>query len=139
MKKLEINAEVENLDEVLSFIDKNLESAECPMNTQMQLDIAVEEIFVNIAHYAYGDGHGNAEILFGISEEQPEVTIEFRDRGIPFNPLLKDDPDTTLSAEERKIGGLGIFMVKKSMDDISYRYEDGQNILRIIKKYKQKI
>ena len=134
MKKLEINAEIENLDEVISFIDKNLESTECPMKTQMQLDIAVEEIFVNIAHYAYGDGHGNAEILFGISEDQPEVTIEFRDRGIPFNPLMKEDPDTTLSAEERKIGGLGIFMVKKSMDDISYRYEYGQNILKIIKR-----
>lgn len=134
MKKLEISAEIKYLDEVLSFIDKNLELMECPMKTQAQLDVAVEEIFVNIARYAYGDGHGNAEILFGISEEQPEVTIEFRDRGSPFNPLIKEDPDTTLSAEERKIGGLGIFMVKKSMDDISYRYEYGQNILRISKK-----
>ena len=78
-------------------------------------------------------------IAFNSSFDIISFIIEFRDRGIPFNPLLKDDPDTTLSAEERKIGGLGIFMVKKSMDDISYRYEDGQNILRIIKKYKQKI
>lgn len=134
MKELKIDAKTENLDEVLAFMDAELEACDCPMKAQMALDIAVEEIFVNIAHYAYGEeGAGSAVLQFDISPEQAVVT--FVDEGMPYDPLAKEDPDITLSAEDRPIGGLGIFMVKKSMDDVKYKNEDGKNILTITKKF----
>ncbi len=127
MKKLEIKALTENLSEVLAFIDKELEAADCSMKTQMQIDIAVEEIFVNIANYAYSPEVGTAVITIDVTDDA--FVIGFSDCGIPYDPLAKPDPDITLSAEERSIGGLGIYMVKKSMDDVIYEYRDGQNIL----------
>ena len=134
MKELKIDAKVENLDEVLMLLDGALEAVECPMKVQMQLDVAVEEIFVNIAHYAYGaEGAGGAELLFDINPG--EAVITFIDEGMPYDPLAKEDPDITLSAEERPIGGLGIYMVKKSMDDVSYKREDDKNIFTITKKF----
>lgn len=133
MKELNIKAKVENLPEVLSFIDSELEENDCPMKAQMQIDVAVEELFVNIASYAYTPNIGEAVIGIEITDDN-NVRIIFKDSGIPFNPTSKVDPDVTLSAEERQIGGLGIFMVKKSMDEFKYRYEDGQNILTIEKK-----
>lgn len=133
MKELVVDAKIENLDQVLDFVNEELEAAECPMKTQVQLDITVEEIFVNIAHYAYSDGVGKAVIRVRIQKEPVAVEIIFMDRGMPYNPLEKEDPDITLSAEDRQIGGLGIYMVKKSMDTVSYEYKDGQNILRIQK------
>lgn len=133
MKELKIDAKVEKLNEVLAFMDAELEAVDCPMKTQIALDIAVEEIFVNIAHYAYGaEGAGGAVLQFEISPE--EAMITFIDEGTAYDPLAKKDPDITLSAEERPIGGLGIFMVKKSMDDVTYRREDDKNILTIRKK-----
>ena len=104
------------------------------MKTQMQIDIAVEELFVNIAHYAYNPEVGPVTIRVEVQKEPLAVTVTFIDHGVPYDPLAKEDPDITLSAEERQIGGLGIFMVKKSMDDIAYEYKDGQNILYIKKK-----
>ena len=130
---LRITALISNLDEVLAFADRHLEEAGCLPRIQMTLDIAIEEIFVNIAHYAYEPETGDAEISITIDGDPAEAVIEFRDRGIPFDPLAKEDPDVTLPAEERRIGGLGIFMVKKSMDGMEYRREDGQNILTIRK------
>ena len=100
----------------------------------MQVDIAVEELFVNIASYAYGKEEGLAVIRLDIEKDPLTVKITFEDRGVPYNPLAKEDPDITLSAEERQIGGLGIYMVKKSMDDIIYEHKDGKNILTIVKK-----
>ena len=100
---------------------------------QMKIDIAIDEIFSNIAYYAYGDDIGEATIRVELLGEPKAVAITFIDNGAPYDPLAKDDPDTTLSIEDREIGGLGIFMVKKSMDDISYEYRDGQNILTIKK------
>ena len=100
----------------------------------MQLDIAVEELFVNIANYAYVPDTGKATIRLEINEEPLSVSITFIDNGVPYDPLAKADPDITLSAEERAIGGLGIFMVKKSMDDMFYEYKDSQNVLTIVKK-----
>lgn len=133
MKELKIDAKVEKLNEVLAFMDAELEAVDCPMKTQIALDVAVEEIFVNIAHYAYGaEGAGGAVLQFEISPE--EAMITFIDEGTAYDPLAKEDPDITLSAEERPIGGLGIFMVKKSMDDVTYRREDDKNILTIRKK-----
>ena len=103
------------------------------LRIQTQIDIAVEEIFVNIANYAYNPEIGKAEIVVEITEKPVTVAITFEDSGVPYNPLEKQDPDITLNAEERDIGGLGIFMAKKSMDDIEYTYRDGKNILTIKK------
>ncbi len=133
MSEITVEAVVANLDRVLAFVDEELEALDCPMKIQMQIDIAVEELFVNIAHYAYADV-GNATIRMEASEETPRaVDITLIDSGFPYNPLAKEDPDVTLSAEERQIGGLGIYMVKKSMDGMFYEYRDGQNVLRIRK------
>ena len=133
MSEITIEAKIENLDEVLSFVDGQLEELECPMKAQMQIDVAVEEIFVNIASYAYAPGVGNAVVRFESAQDPASVTITFIDSGIPYDPVQKDDPDVTLSAEERGIGGLGIYMAKKAMDDMKYVYRDGQNILSISK------
>ena len=131
-KELIIPAKLDALDQVLAFIDTELECHSCSMKAQMQIDIAVEEIYVNIAHYAYSPGQeGDATIRCTVGGNPLQVTIQFMDHGVPYNPLKKQDPDTTLSAEDRDIGGLGIFMVKKSMDNIEYEYKDGKNILTI--------
>lgn len=134
MADLTVDALVSNLDQVLAFVDGQLETMDCSMKVQMQIDVAVEEIYVNIANYAYAPETGKAYISVRPDPENASVTIEFRDNGIPFDPLAKADPDVTLSAEERKIGGLGIYMVKKSMDAMEYSRKDGQNILTITKK-----
>ena len=134
MAEITIPARVENLDTVTAFVDAELEKLDCPIKTQIQIDVAVEELYVNIAHYAYAPGEGDATIEVETDPASRTVSITFRDRGIPYDPLAKPDPDVTLSADERQIGGLGIFMVKKSMDDMRYTYEDGQNILTIVKK-----
>ena len=133
VKELRVKADVSELDKVLSFTDTILESMGCSMKVQMQIDVAVEEIFVNIAHYAYPSGDGEAVIRVGADEANRAVSITFIDQGIPYDPLKNEDPDITLSAEDRPIGGLGIFMVKKSMDDVSYEYKDSQNQLTIKK------
>ena len=134
MKELKLTATVESLDEVLAFIDSELESVDCPMKVQMQLDVAVEELYVNIAHYAYAPGTGEATVSIDITQDPLNVTITFKDSGIPFDPTAKADPDVTLSAQERQIGGLGIYMAKKGPDEMKYEYKDGQNILSISKK-----
>lgn len=131
MKELSIAATVENLDEVLDFVKEELELAGCEQKLQMQIAIAVEEVFVNIAHYAYQPEIGPAVIR--VSSTESEITIEFEDKGTPYNPLLRDDPDITQSLEDRKIGGLGIYMVKKIMDSIEYQHIDNKNILTIKK------
>ena len=136
MKRLSVKATVESLDEVQSFVDQVLEEIGCSMKAQMQIDIAVEELFVNIAHYAYPEGEGDAAVEIETDADKSCVKITFEDRGIPFDPLAHEDPNVTGSAEERSVGGLGIFMVKKSMDDMSYEYKDGKNLLTIIKNYK---
>ena len=133
MKKITVPAKTDELDRVLDFVNETLEGTDCSMRIQTQIDIAVEEIFVNIANYAYNPEIGKAEIVVEITEKPVTVAITFEDSGVPYNPLEKQDPDITLNAEERDIGGLGIFMAKKSMDDIEYTYRDGKNILTIKK------
>ena len=133
MKELNIAATVENIETVTDFVNEQLEALDCPMKAQMQIDIAIDELFSNIAHYAYNPEIGQATVRVEVIEDPLAVTITFIDNGVPYDPLAKADPDTTLSAEEREIGGLGIYMVKKSMDDITYEYKDGQNILAIKK------
>lgn len=133
MNELTLEAKKEHLNEVLAFVNRHLEGKECSMKAQMQIDVAVEELFVNIASYAYYPATGPVTIRVEIQKKPLVVMITFIDHGVSYNPLAKEDPDLTLSAEERRIGGLGIYMVKKSMDDISYQYEDGKNILTIRK------
>ncbi len=134
MKELTIEAKIESIPGVIEFVDKELEAHDCPLKTQMQIDIAIDEVLANIANYAYYPGSGSATVRVEIEEDPLAVVLTFIDHGIPYDPLKKKDPDITLSADERPIGGLGIYMVKKSMDDISYEYKDGQNILTIRKK-----
>ncbi|WKY44651.1 ATP-binding protein [Eubacteriaceae bacterium ES2] len=134
MKELKVLASVENLPQVLAFIDQELEQVDTDMKTQFHIDLAVEEIFVNIANYAYLEENGDATINFEISGEPPVIQIQFKDSGKPYNPLENKDPDTKLGVEDREIGGLGIFLVKKNMDDLFYQYEKNQNVLTIQKR-----
>ncbi len=133
MKELKIDATIQNLDEVLAFLDGELEAMECEMKEQIQLEVAVEEIFVNIASYAYAPSTGYALIQIEELGDPKRIQITFIDEGVPYDPLAKEDPDVTLSAEERQIGGLGIYMVKKSMDKMTYEYKDNKNVLTIEK------
>ena len=133
MTELTIAATVENIDAVTDFVNEQLEALDCSMKVQMQIDIAIDELFGNIAHYAYNPEIGQATVRVEVSQDPLAVVITFIDKGVPYDPLTKADPDTTLSVEERDIGGLGIYMVKKSMDEITYEYKDGQNILAIKK------
>lgn len=133
MKEMTIPATVENIEKVTEFVNRQLQKIHCPSKAQMQIDIAIDELFGNIAYYAYKPETGPATVRVEVTEVPISVIVTFIDHGIPYDPLKKDDPDVTLSAEERAIGGLGIFMVKKTMDEISYEYKDGQNILRIRK------
>ena len=127
-------AKVEALSDVLGFVDRTLESYECPMKVQTAVCVAIEEVFVNVAHYAYGEGEGDMVLGIGFDEESRTITFRMADQGTPFDPLKKPDPDITLSAEEREIGGLGIFITKKTMDTVTYAYENGENILTMMKK-----
>ena len=133
MKEIVVEATIESIPKVTEFVDEQLEQLECPMKTQMQVDMAIDEIFSNIAHYAYNPEIGSATVRVEVTEDPLAVVITFVDNGVPYDPLAKADPDITLAIEERGIGGLGIYMVKKTMDDVSYEYKDGQNILRIKK------
>jgi len=133
MAERTFDAVLDQLDDVLAFVDEQLDLIDCPMKSRMQVQIAAEEIFVNIASYAYQPGTGKADILVETAKDPRSVTITFKDRGVPYNPLAKEDPDISLSAEDRPIGGLGIFMTKKSMDEMKYEYRDGQNVLTIRK------
>ncbi len=135
INELTLEAKVENLNQALAFIDDQLDAVDCPMKKRFQIDVAVEELFVNVAHYAYTPNTGNVTLRVESAQNPPAVVITFIDRGIPYDPLAKPDPDVSLSAEQREIGGLGIFMVKKSMDSMEYEYTDGQNILRIRKNF----
>ena len=135
MKELNITATVENIETVTDFVNEQLEAYDCPMKAQMQIDIAIDELFGNIAHYAYNPETGDATVRVEVVEDPLSVIITFIDNGMPYDPLAQSDPDITLSAEEREIGGLGIYMVKKTMDDITYEYKDGQNILKIKKHF----
>lgn len=129
MEKITVEAVVENLQQVIDFATEHLEARDCPMKTVMQMELVIEEIFVNIASYAYNPETGSATFCMEFEENPATVLMTFIDRGKPYNPLAKEDPDTSLDIDERNVGGLGIFLVKKNVDEISYKYEDGKNIL----------
>ena len=130
---LVLDAATDNLQQVMSFIEDCLKDRDISPKTEMHINMSVEELFVNICHYAYEGKEGEAVVDIEVTDDPLTLFITFKDSGTPYDPLAKDDPDVTLSAQERQIGGLGIFLVKKMMDDVIYRYENGQNILTIKK------
>ena len=134
MKEITLEARIENVSKAIEMVDAELEKLECPMKAQMQMELAVDEIFTNIASYAYAPGTGEASVRFDFDPEEGTVTVTFTDSGVPYDPLKKEDPDVSLPAEERSIGGLGIFLVKKTMDDMWYEFRNGQNVLTLKKK-----
>ena len=136
MEFITVPAETASLETVNTFIQEKLEAIDCPKRARMQMQLAVEEIFVNISSYAYHPEIGQAEVGVDIDGDPATVTIRFLDQGRPFNPLEKPDADITLSAQDREIGGLGILLVKRIMDQVDYAYENGKNILTIKKEIK---
>ena len=132
--RFKVNADVNELQSVLDFVERCVQGLGCSPKAMMQINVAVEEVFVNIARYGYSDKTGEVVIYLEKSFEPKTVTITFIDSGVKFDPLAKPDPDITLSAKDRKIGGLGIFMTKKLMDELSYEYRDGHNVLSMKKK-----
>ena len=133
MKQMTLPARRRNIPLIIDFVNRELESLGCSRKTEAQIDIAIDELYSNIANYGYEEDDGEVTVTLDTDTVPRTVTISFTDEGKPFNPLERADPDVTLSAKERKIGGLGIYMVKKSMDDVSYEYKAGKNILTIRK------
>ena len=133
MQEIHIEATIDNIPTVTAWVDEQLEALNCPMKAQMQIDIAIDELFSNIARYAYNPETGPATVRVEVIKEPLAVVITFIDKGIPYDPLKQEDPNTKLPIEEREVGGLGIYMVKKTMDEVTYSYKDGQNILTIKK------
>ena len=127
-------AAVENIGKITAFVEGRMEEKDCPLKQIMQVSMAVDEVMANVAMYAYAPGTGDVTVDVGFDDESRTVSITFIDRGVAFDPLAKEDPDVTLPAEQRKIGGLGIFLVKKTMDDVAYRREGDKNVLCIKKK-----
>ena len=134
LNEMTVEATLENIPAVTAFVDERLEAAGCPVKARTQIDVAIDELFSNIARYAYDPATGPATVRVDVDREPLSVRVTFIDQGKPYDPLAKPDPDVTLSAQDRPIGGLGIFMVKKSMDDVRYEYKDGQNILTVEKR-----
>jgi sigma-B regulation protein RsbU (phosphoserine phosphatase) len=128
------SANIDQISDVMEFIENKLDEYDCSVKVKMSLTLVVEEIFVNICNYAYQDKHGYVKFIVEFTPSNRNFVLKLEDSGIPFNPLLKQDPDVSLSADERDIGGLGIFITKKIMDDINYCHNDGKNILTMTKK-----
>ena len=134
-KKIRVAATKENLETVTAFLDEILDEKDCPLKVRLQIDLALEEMYINIANYAYTPKTGEMELRVAFDEAERELTLVLIDSGIPYDPLAKKDPDVTLSAEKRKIGGLGIYLVKKTMDSMAYERRDGRNIVTMTKKF----
>ena len=135
-KKIRVAATKENLETVTAFLDEILDEKDCPLKVRLQIDLALEEMYINIANYAYTPKIGEMELRVAFDEAGRELTMVLIDSGIPYDPLKTAEPDISLPAEKRRIGGLGIFLVRRTMDDVSYVRKDGRNILTIRKKIK---
>lgn len=133
MTEIVLPARLDSWEQVYDFLNENLDRMNCSEKVRTQVLVAAEEIYVNIARYAYKEEDGIVSVKMTRSEKSGQITITFTDNGIRYDPLQRENPDITLNAEERQIGGLGIYMVKQMMDEVSYRYEDGKNILTIRK------
>ena len=129
MKEITVDAMIENMNTVTAFVDDFLDLIACPMKSRIQINIVIDEIFGNICHYAYKDSVGAVTVRVESGNTPKAVFLTFTDNGIPYNPLDTEDPDITLYSEERKIGGLGIYLVKKNMDEMKYEYVNQQNRL----------
>ena len=129
MKEITVDAMIENMNTVTAFVDDFLDQIACPMKSRIQINIVIDEIFGNICYYAYKDSVGAVTVRVESGNTPKAVFLTFTDNGIPYNPLETEDPDITLSSEERKIGGLGIYLVKKNMDEMKYEYVNQQNRL----------
>lgn len=134
MKEQTLAATIENIPRATAFIIEQLKACGCGKREQMHIDMAIDEILTNIVSYAYPGGTGEMTVRYEFDPSDRMVSITFSDSGIPFDPLQKPDPDITLPAEQRRIGGLGIFMVKSMMHAMKYRRENGKNILTIHKR-----
>jgi len=134
MKKITVEATIENIEVITEFTDRELEALDCPIRPLMQIRVAIDEIVSNIARNAYAPGTGTITVVFSFDETERMAELTFIDEGVPFDPLQREDPDITLSAAERPIGGLGIMLVRKTMDEMTYRREEGKNILCLRKK-----
>ena len=134
--KMRIPATKESMNQILSMVSGDMEKTHCQTKQIYKMEIAIEELFVNIVNYAYPDADGDIEVLYDLSDQGDTVQLDLTlmDTGIPYNPLEEKEPDITLGAEERKAGGLGIFLAKKFMDSISYEYKEGYNCLSVSKK-----
>jgi len=133
--ELGVPAKIESWARVRDFLESYLEKRDCTPREQTQVLIAAEEIFINIASYAY-EGEGGSAVVRLKLEQGNVLSLQFEDGGKPYNPLENEDPDIALSAEEREVGGLGIYLVKKSMDNVTYQYVDGKNCLTLVKRLK---
>ena len=129
MKEITVDAMIENMNTVTAFVDDFLDKIACTMKSRIQINIVIDEIFGNICHYAYKDSVGAVTVRVESGNTPKAVFLTFTDNGIPYNPLDTEDPDITSSSEERKIGGLGIYLVKKNMDEMKYEYVNQQNRL----------
>ena len=134
MHKITVPAKIENLQKVFNFFNTQLNSVAYNMKSRLQLELSIEEAYVNISKYAYESDEGKVEILSCVDEDPLQITVKFMDSGIPYNPLKNEDPDILANTEEKELGGLGIFLIKKNVDNIGYEYLDGKNILTIQKK-----
>ena len=134
MKEITLKAVIENIPLATAFVDEALEEVGCSMKAQMQIDVAMDELFCNVARYADGSEEGDATVQFDFDMSTRTASITLIDSGKPFDPLSVTEPDTTSSAADRPIGGLGIFLVRKTMDEMSYQYLDGRNRLTIRKR-----
>jgi anti-sigma regulatory factor (Ser/Thr protein kinase) len=135
VKEWTFEASVEQIPRLTEQIEALLEGLDCPMKAMMQISVAIDELMANVASYAYAPGKGDVTVRFDFDADTRTVAITFIDSGIPYDPLAKPDPDVTLGAEERKVGGLGIFLVRNIMDEVKYtRSDDGKNILSMTKK-----
>ena len=134
MKTFKMPATLENLQAATEFINNELNAAGFPDKARRQVDIVVDEMFANISSYAYKPETGDITIDFNLEDEGRTAVISFKDQGTPFDPLAEPDPDTTLPADQREIGGLGILLIKKTMDYVSYRRENDTNILTVKKR-----
>ena len=133
MLEYEVEAVVSNVEKLTGFVEEYLETKDCPMKVLMKINIAIDEVFSNICNYAYSDKKGFVNLKIDMNDNEGYFIMEFKDKGIAYNPLEKEDPDVTLAADDREIGGLGIFMVKNLMDKVEYEYKDGENCLKLTK------
>ena len=132
MDKIETPAILENLEKMIDFVVTFAEKEGFQKETLGQIRLACEEALVNVINYAYPGKEGMFAVLCDTAGDG-KISIEIADTGIPFDPLSLPAPDTSLPIEQRKIGGLGIFMVRKIMNEVHYRRDNGYNILTLIK------